>query len=58
MISDTRRVAIINGRRVGEGDWIDAAEIQSIEPGKVVLLYRSEPVVLTLTSRRGDYHNE
>lgn len=32
LISERRRVAVINGRRVAEGDLIDGARVHAIEP--------------------------
>ncbi len=58
LISDKRRLAIINDRRITEGDQIDSAEVLAIHPGRVELRYRSERIVLTLASRRGDGHHE
>lgn len=58
LIADQRRLAIINGRRVGEGDYIDAARVTAIEPGRVELHHRSERIVLTLVSRRQSDHHE
>ncbi|MFU8876792.1 MAG: hypothetical protein ACNA7E_01515, partial [Wenzhouxiangellaceae bacterium] len=31
LISDRRKVAVINGRRVGEGDVVDGARVRTIE---------------------------
>lgn len=58
LIADQRRIAIINGRRVSEGDRIDAAEVLTIEPGRVELRHRSETIILTLASRRAGGHHE
>ena len=58
LIADQRRIAIINGRRVSEGDRINAAEVLTIEPGRVELRHRSEPIVLILASRRRGGHHE
>jgi MSHA biogenesis protein MshK len=35
--SDQRRIAIINGTAVREGDWIDNARVVRIHPSKVLL---------------------
>lgn len=58
LIADQRRLAIINGRRVGVGDYIDAARVTAIAPGRVELHHRSERIVLTLASRRQSDHHE
>ncbi|TVQ31322.1 MAG: hypothetical protein EA370_12955 [Wenzhouxiangella sp.] len=58
LIADQRRIAIINGRRVSEGDRFDAAEVLTIEPGRVELRHRTETIVLTLASRRTGGHHE
>ena len=58
LIADQRRMAIINGHRVREGDRIDSAEVIAIEPGRVELHHQSETIVLTLASRRLGGHHE
>jgi MSHA biogenesis protein MshK len=52
LLSDERRVAIINGRRVSEGHVINQAEVVTIEPGRVVLRRDGKSIVLTIASRR------
>jgi MSHA biogenesis protein MshK len=37
LIGSARRVAVINGRPVEVGDWIEGAEVLSIEAGRVRL---------------------
>jgi len=37
LISDRRRVAVINGHTVGAGDTVDGARVLAIEPGRVRL---------------------
>ncbi len=49
--SDQRRLAIVNGRRVGVGDTIDGAEVKTIHKSEVVLLI--DGLEKTLTLNRG-----
>lgn len=51
LLSEYRRVAIINGQRLGVGDRIDQAEIVAIEPGRVILNRAGETISLTINSR-------
>ncbi len=46
--SDKRRLAIVNGRRVGVGDSIDGAVVQTIGTREVVLLIGDRETTLTL----------
>lgn len=46
--SDKRRLAIINGRRVGVGDEIGGASVVAIRMGEVVLRVDDEEQTLTL----------
>lgn len=46
--SNKRRLAIINGRRVGVGDEIGSAIVVAIRMGEVVLLVDNEEKTLTL----------
>ncbi len=52
LLSDERRLAIINGRRVSEGHVINQAEVVTIESGRVLLRRGTETIVLTIASRR------
>ena len=52
LISESRRVAIINDRRVGPGERVAGAKITAIEPGRVVLERDGETLILTISSRR------
>ena len=46
--SDQRRLAIVNGRRVGIGDTVDGAEVKAIHKSEVVLLVDGREKTLTL----------
>ena len=48
LISDQRRVAVINGQSVSVGDRVDGAEVVTIEPGRVRLRTDSRQVDLSL----------
>lgn len=50
LVSDTRRVAVINGKRLGVGERIDGAEVTRIDPKRVELRRGGEPLVLRLTA--------
>lgn len=52
LISDQRRLAIINDQRVGEGDRIGQAEVLRIEPGRVHLRHHGMVRTLTLSGRQ------
>lgn len=49
LISPERRVAVINGRSVGVGDWISGAQVREILPYEVRLDYKGEPRRAVLT---------
>lgn len=51
LLSNSRRVAVINGTRVVVGDRIGRARVQAIEPGLVRLERDGETIELELTSR-------
>lgn len=51
LLSEQRRVAIINNQRVGVDDRIGPARVTAIEPGRVVLDHDGEQIVLTIDSR-------
>lgn len=51
LLSEHRRIAIINNRRVGVDDRIDQARIVAIEPGRVILDHHGEQIILTIESR-------
>lgn len=46
--SDKRRLAIVNGRRVGVGDEIDGATVLSISKNEIVLQVDDQETTLTL----------
>lgn len=48
LISERRRVAVINGHTVGVGDTVDQARVTAISPGGVRLEADGESVELTL----------
>lgn len=47
-IAPERRVAIINGRRVSEGDWVGGARVVEIQPSSVRLVRRGRAYRLSL----------
>lgn len=51
LISDSRRVAVIDGQRVRVGDAVDDATVAAIEPGHVELTRRGETITLTIDKR-------
>lgn len=51
LVSEDRRVAIINGRRHHTGDRIGAARITAINPGEVTLEQAGEHFSLTIANR-------
>ena len=51
LISDTRRVAVINGQRYRAGDRIGPARVLAIEPGQVILEHDGDRFSLTIASR-------
>lgn len=48
LISDRRRVAVINGHTVSRGDSVGDARVASIEPGSVTLKTNGKTLELTL----------
>lgn len=48
LISERRKVAVINGRTVGVGDRVDGALVTAIEPGSVSLSADGRTLDLTL----------
>lgn len=57
LISDRRRVAVINGRTVGVGDTVDQAHVAAIAPGSVRLEANGETVELTLERQASSDNN-
>lgn len=54
--SDTRRIAIVNGQRVGVGDGLDGATVTDISADSVALSYAGRTITAALTKsvkRRG-----
>ncbi len=37
VVSETRRIAIINGQRVSAGSWVDGARVISVRQGRAVI---------------------
>lgn len=50
-VGSGRRIAIINGRIVGEGDSIDGAKVERIAAGHVRLSVNGRRIELPITSR-------
>ncbi|NIR58006.1 MAG: general secretion pathway protein GspB [Gammaproteobacteria bacterium] len=50
LIAPGRRVAVINGERVGVGERVDGARVLAIENGRVQLRYRGERRSLSLAA--------
>lgn len=51
-VSDTRQVAVVNGRRVGVGDRVDGAEVVSIVDDAVTVRIQGRRVLVPLRNRR------
>lgn len=51
-VSDERRVAILNGRRVYQGDQVDGATVTEILADSVRLNYRDKPITARMASSR------
>jgi MSHA biogenesis protein MshK len=56
LISDSRRVAIVNGNSVKQGEYVNGARVVAIEPGYVTLKYNNKlitaPITLAPVKRR------
>lgn len=50
LISQQRRVAIINGKTVAEGESVEGAKVLRIQPHRVSLLHRGKALELRLHS--------
>lgn len=48
LISDDRRIAVINGRRVTVGDRLAGAEVIDIQPGRAKLRHRGGDIHLNI----------
>lgn len=48
LVSDTRRIAVINGRFYRVGDRVNGEEIVRIEPGSIQIRRGNEQVVVTV----------
>ena len=51
IVSDARRIAIVNGKRVGVGGTVDGATVVAIAKGNLVLEVDGKEMTLTLNSR-------
>ncbi|MDY6978354.1 MAG: hypothetical protein SV201_00620 [Pseudomonadota bacterium] len=47
-IGERQRIAVINGKRVREGDSVNGARVLAIQPGYVQLRYKQEEMVIRL----------
>ncbi|MFO8025160.1 general secretion pathway protein GspB [Thiohalophilus sp.] len=47
-IGERQRIAVINGKRVREGDSVHGARVLAIQPGYVQLRYKQEEFVIRL----------
>lgn len=50
LISQSRRLAVINGKTVAVGDSVGTAQVLSIAPQSVALVHRGKPLELRLHS--------
>ncbi len=50
LISNKRKLAVINGESVKEQGWIKGAQVTHIESGKVTIMVKGQPQVLTLNT--------
>lgn len=51
-IADMRRVAVVNGQLVGEGDDVAGARVEQIEPGMLTLRYRGRLLTVRLPATK------
>ncbi len=51
-IADMRRVAVVNGQLVGEGDEVAGARVEHIEPGLLTLRYRGKLLTARLKTAK------
>lgn len=52
LVSDSRRIAVINGRFYRVGDQVNGEEITRIEPGSIRIKRGSEQVLITVKNGR------
>ncbi|MGH1371214.1 MAG: hypothetical protein ACRBBW_04205 [Cellvibrionaceae bacterium] len=50
LISSQRKLAVINGEFVREQGWIKGAQVTQIENGRVTIMVKGKPKVLTLST--------
>ena len=48
LVSETRRIAVINGKFYGVGDFVNGEEITRIEPGSIHIRRGGQPVLVTV----------
>jgi hypothetical protein len=48
LVSETRRIAVINGKFYGVGDFVNGEQITRIEPGSVHIRRGGQPVLVTV----------
>jgi MSHA biogenesis protein MshK len=59
LLSDQRRIAVINGQRLSVGDEVDGARVKEINAGRVVLEHNGEHLFLSISVRsHGDMDRE
>jgi len=58
LLSSQRRIAIIDGQRLQAGDTIEGAEVQRIEPGRVVLERDGQAIELTIDTHLPHHPDE
>ena len=50
LVGDNRRSAVINGKRVTEGDWIDSARVEKIGKSGVTIKVQNTEIKLALSA--------
>lgn len=50
LISSQRKLAVINGEFVKEQGWVKGAQVTQIETGRVTIMVKGKPRVLTLST--------
>lgn len=48
LISDQRKVAVINGKPIAENQWIQGRQVKEIKKHQVVLFFEGQQIVLSL----------
>lgn len=57
LLGPQRRIAIIDGERLRPGEQLGDAEVQLIEPGRVVLERDGEKIELTIDTHLTNHHD-